>query len=311
MKLEQYIRERAFALGFGAIGFASVAPSRSIAAFKEWLAAGFGAGIYYLSRQVDARSDPCKLSPPAKTIIVVAAAYPSDENDCPISNYARGIDYHVVLKAKLSRLSEMIDKKRAAACAGHVCVDSAPLLEREWAMRAGIGWIGKQGSVVNPVIGCCFFLGELLVNFELAPSPEIPCRCQECNLCVKACPTGAIMSGNQIDARRCIAFLTVEHKGEIAPEAAMRMGNSVYGCDRCTSVCPWNKRAQAPVMAEFDVKPSNVPALDELSRLNKETFNKMFRDSPVKRIGLERFLRNVKIALANNKRYFIPRESAG
>ena len=299
MKLEEYIRERAAELGFGAIGFACIGLSRSAEAFQQWLDKGYYVEMSYLKRHAVLRSDPRNLEPLAKSIIVVGARYPSEQTGCTISNYARGPDYHHVLKLKLAKLAEMIGEKCGGTSIGRICVDSAPLSEREWAVRAGIGWIGKQGSVVNPEMGCCFFLGELLVNLELDPSPEIACRCEACNLCVKACPAGAIISGNQIDARRCISYLTVEHKGAIAPEMAERMGNSVYGCDCCTSVCPWNKRAQAPVMAEFDVKQSVIPSLDEFSRLNEESFNKMFRNTPVKRIGLERFQRNVKIALAN------------
>lgn len=296
---EEYIREQAFKLGFSAIGFARAEPSRSSEAFNEWLANGYAADMQYLRRHAHLRSDPHHLAPQAKTVVVTGARYRSDESDCPISNYARGQDYHIVLKSKLSQLAAAIGNECGKESIGGVCIDSAPLPEREWAVRAGIGWIGKQGSVVNPDIGCCFFIGELLVNFEIEPSPEVPCQCRDCDLCVKACPTGAIMPGNLIDTRKCLAYLTIEHKGEINPAVAARLGGSVYGCDRCTRVCPWNRRNKTAVMPEFDVPPSAVPSLKELSRMDHPGFKKMFGGTPVERIGFERFQRNVRTALSN------------
>lgn len=309
MSLEQYIRDYAIKLGFGAIGFARVGPSQSSATFRQWLAKGYCAEMHYLKRHASLRSNPRNLAPPAtplswqaKSIIVVAARYPSEDSQSPISNYARGSDYHDVLRVKLEQLSAALDDKTGRTCGGRICIDSSPLPEREWAVRAGIGWLGKQGSVVNPELGCCFFLGELLVNIELEPSLELQPQCGDCRLCVNACPMGAILPGNLIDARRCISYLTVEHKGEIAPALAARMGNAVFGCDRCTTICPWNCRGKAPVMDEFNVSPSAVPALDELSALNQGGFKKKFRGTPLERIGLERFSRNVKVALANQKK---------
>ncbi|MDD5482781.1 MAG: tRNA epoxyqueuosine(34) reductase QueG [Kiritimatiellae bacterium] len=297
MKLEQFIREQAFALGFGAVGIAAAGPSKSFPAFNEWLSRGCCGGMDYLKKRAALRADPRNLAPQAKSIIVAAAPYPAEQNDCPISNYARGADYHDVVRAKLKQLSAALDAKTGRACGGRVCVDSAPLAEREWAVRAGIGWIGRQGSVVNPEIGCCFFLGELMVNIALEPDRELRPQCGACRLCVDACPAGAIMPGNCVDARRCISYLTVEHKGGLDPARQPFAGNSIFGCDCCTAVCPWNRRRPAPVMPEFDVPPSVVPPLAELAALNQEEFAKKFSGTPVERIGLERFLRNVNLAL--------------
>lgn len=302
MSLEQYIREYAFKLGFGAIGFARPGPSQSSVIFQQWLAKDYCAEMHYLKRQAALRSDPRNLSPPARSIIVVAARYPPEEHNCPISNYARGSDYHDVLRSKLKQLSAALDKKTGRSCAGRICVDSAPLPEREWAVRAGIGWIGRQGSVVSPELGCCFFLGELLVNIELAPDSELPPQCADCRLCEQACPTGAIMPGKQIDARRCISYLTIEHKGEINPEITACFGSSVFGCDRCTAVCPWNRRSESPVMAEFDVSAAAAPSLATLSKLDQKGFKQYFNSTPVDRIGFERFKRNVNIASVNQKK---------
>jgi len=301
MKIEEYIRKRAVGLGFGAVGFARIEPSRSAEVFQQWLDKGFFAEMHYLKRHAALRSDPRNLEPLAKSIIVVGARYPSDQADCAISNYARGADYHHVLKLKLAELAEALSEKCGGSNIGRICVDTDPLSEREWAVRAGIGWIGKQGSVVNPQLGCCFFLGELFVNIDLEPSQQIPAQCQDCRLCEKACPTGAIMPGHQIDARRCISYLTIEHKGEINPEIASCFGGSVFGCDRCTSVCPWNQREKTPIMPEFNVLPSAVLSLENLSALDKVGFQKIFRKTPVERIGPERFSRNVKIGLSNQK----------
>lgn len=302
VQLEQYIREQAFGLGFGAVGFARVEPSQSSAIFQQWLAKNYCAEMHYLKRHAALRSDPRNLAPQAKSIIVVAVCYPSEDSQWPISNYARGSDYHDVLRAKLNQLSAALDEKTGHLCGGRICVDSAPLSEREWAVRAGIGWIGRQGSVVSPELGCCFFLGELLVNIELEPSAPMANQCQDCRRCLESCPTRAIMADNLIDARRCISYLTVEHKGEINPEIASCFGGSVFGCDRCTSICPWNRRCKTPIIPEFDVPHSAILSLEKLSALDKVGFRKMFRKTPVERIGLEWFLRNVKIARSNQRK---------
>lgn len=305
MKFEDFIREQAHELGFGAVGFARAAPSRSAEVFQKWLEKKHCADMHYLKRHAALRSDPRNLEPLAKSMIVVGARYPSEQINCAISNYARGADYHHVLKLKLAELSETLAKKcggEKTSNIGRICVDSDPLSEREWAVRAGIGWIGKQGSVVNPEMGCCFFLGELLVNIEIEPSREIPPQCGDCDLCLKACPTGAIKPGNLMDARRCISYLTIEQKGKINPEIASCFGCSVFGCDRCTSVCPWNQRGKTPIMPEFDVSPCAALSLENLSALDKIGFQKMFRNTPVERIGFERVARNVKIALANQRK---------
>lgn len=299
---EEYIREKAHELGFGAIGFARLGLSRSSVVFQEWLAGGYCAEMHYLKRHAAMRSDPRNLSPSARSIIVVAAKYPSEAGNCPISNYARGSDYHDVLRAKLEQLSATLDEKAGRSCGGRICVDSSPLSEREWAVRAGIGWIGKQGSVVNPELGCCFFLGELLVNIELKPSKAVQPQCGNCRLCVDECPTGAILPGNLINARRCIAYLTIEHKGVINPEIVSCFGSSVIGCDRCTSVCPFNRRSRTPVMAEFDAPSANVPALEDLARMKEKDFKKHFAGTPVAYVGWERFQRNLKIVLKNQQK---------
>lgn len=302
MKLEEYIRNTAGTLGFGAVGFGRIEPSQSLAIFQQWLAKDYCAEMHYLKRHAALRSDPRNLAPQAKSIIVVGTRYPSEDNNCPISNYARGTDYHDVLRAKLEQLSAALDKRTGCSCGGRICVDSAPLPEREWAVRAGIGWIGKQGSVVSPELGCCFFLGELMVDIELEPSAPLANQCQDCRRCIESCPTRAIMSDNLIDARRCISYLTVEHKKDFTPQAASLLTHSVFGCDRCTSICPFNRRTRTPVMAEFKAPSVNVPTLEDLARMNEKDFKKQFGGTPVEYVGWERFQRNVKTVLDNQKK---------
>lgn len=177
VKIEDYIREQAFALGFGAVGFARITPSRSSEMFQQWLDDGFAAEMSYLKRHAALRSDPRRLEPSAKSIIVVAARYPSEQTQATISNFARGADYHHVLKIKLAKLSDALAEKCGGANILRICVDSDPLSEREWAVRAGLGWIGRQGGVISPDLGACFFIGELLVNLEIEPSAPMVNRC--------------------------------------------------------------------------------------------------------------------------------------
>lgn len=300
--LKQFIREQTIKLGFGAVGFAAAGPSKSFAAFQQWLAKGYGAEMHYLARHSVLRADPRNLAPAAKTIIVAAARYPSENNDCLISNYARGADYHDVLRSKLEQLANAINEKRGSSVSARICVDTAPLLEREWAVRAGIGWIGKQGSIVNPEMGTCFFLGELLVDIELEPDAPPANQCGACRLCVEACPTKTIMPDNRIDARRCVSYLTIEHKKDFSAETAALVNCSVFGCDRCTVVCPWNRHSKAPVMEEFYFSTLSMPTLEECRTLDQKGFKKKFGNTPVAHIGLEQFKRNINVVMANTKK---------
>lgn len=304
VKIEQYIRERALDLGFGAVGFARVDASQSFPVFQQWVAKGYCAEMHYLVHHAALRADPRTLAPDARTIIVVAARYPFEDENCLVSNYARGADYHDVIRAKLQQLAAALEEKHGAAISSRICVDTAPLLEREWAVRAGIGWIGKQGSVVSPDLGTCFFLGELLVNIALEPSVPQTERCGECRLCVAACPAKAILPGNQLDARRCVSYLTIEHKKDLNREMAALMRYSVFGCDKCTVVCPWNRKGRATVMSEFNVPAAKLPSLEECLALDQKRFKKHFGGTPIAYIGLERLKRNVSIVMINKKSEF-------
>ena len=296
MTLEERIVNEARRLGFAAVGFAVAGPSQTHERFVEWLARGCEAGMSYLRRHADLRRDPRALAPAAKTVIAVAARYPvNPDPGAGFSSYARGLDYHGVLREKLRRLAQFLAREGGATVA-RICVDSAPVAEREWAARAGIGWIGRQGQLVHPRLGCCLFLGEILTDLALAPTPPMPNRCGTCHRCRDACPTQAIGPDGLVDARRCISYLTVEHKGAIPEDLRSRLGGSLFGCDRCTAACPWNRFGAEAVMPEFLPRP--LPSAEEILAMTEEQFEEQFRDHPARRTGLDRLKRNAAAANA-------------
>ena len=299
MPLSSLIREECARLGFCAVGFAAVGPSRTCARFNTWLSRGYAGGMTYLSRHSDLRADLRRILPEARSIIVVAARYPAGPSHAPFSNYARGRDYHVVLRGKLKQLARRLEAQGRVPLRARICVDSVPVLEREWAVRAGLGWIGRQGSLVNPEWGCTLFLGELLVDLELEPSLPLRNKCGTCRRCLEACPTGAIQPGGFVDARRCIAYLTIEHEGAIPEDLRPLMGASLFGCDRCTGACPYNRAGVAAVPPEFNPADAPLPAAEQCLALGEADFQKRFRGTAVYRSGLARLQRNAKVALAN------------
>jgi len=311
MSLESFIHEEAACLGFTAVGLASVGPCQTFERFNTWLNLGYAGGMTYLARHALLRADPRRIMPEARSIIVVAARYQADATISPFSNYCRGRDYHTVLRSRLKRLAQALAVTAPAPLIFRICVDSAPVLEREWAVRAGLGWIGKQGSLVNPEWGCTLFLGELLVNLELASSLPVPNRCGDCRKCVDACPTGAIQPGGLVDARRCISYLTIEHKGEIPEDLYSRMGPSLFGCDRCTSVCPYNRAGDEAILPEFSCLCRSatggnqvgtpMPTAEQCLALSEADFQRRFRGTAVYRSGLARLKRNAAVAMANHR----------
>ncbi len=301
MQLEVFIQEESKRLGFAAAGFAPAGSSRSLDRFRQWLARGYAGDMAYLSRQAAMRADPSLLAPGVKSLIVVAARYPSAKPPEHWSDYALGRDYHDVLRGKLKKLAAAIRGRVSVPLQARICVDSAPLPEREWACRAGLGWIGRQGSLVHPEHGCCLFLGELLVNLELAPSPPAPNQCGACRLCVEACPTGAIQADGSVDARRCIAYLTIEHQGEIPAALRSAVGSSLFGCDRCTAVCPWNRQDAQAGMPELRAADEPLPSPEACLAMTEPEFERRFAGTAVRRLGLARLRRNAEVALGNKK----------
>jgi len=308
MDLKSAIRARATALGFDAIGFArAVMPEAAQSGLREYLAAGHHGGMGWMEARAEQRADPAVLWPEAVSVISLGMSY-APEGDAlanlgrpsvgNISVYARGRDYHDVIKGKLKHLAQFI----AARAAGvKVFVDTAPVMEKPLAALAGLGWQGKHTNLVSRTHGSWLFLGEVFTTLALDPDAPHEDRCGTCHACITACPTDAFPAPYKLDARRCISYLTIEHDGPIPHEFRAAMGNRIYGCDDCLAVCPWNKFAAAGREAKFFHRAELVaPALAELAALDDAEFRVMFSGSPVKRIGRGRFVRNVAIALGNS-----------
>ncbi|MBI2438955.1 MAG: tRNA epoxyqueuosine(34) reductase QueG [Lentisphaerae bacterium] len=301
--MESLIQREAKRLGFAAVGIAALGPCQTFDRFQDWLELGYAADMGYLKRRAELRSHPMLVAPEARSAIVVAARYPATVPLQPFSNYALGKDYHAVLRSKLKQLVAVVKVKCGMHLCARICVDSAPVLEREWAVRAGLGWIGRQGSLVNAEWGTTVFLGELLVNLELQPtvlSPS-PNNCDACRKCVEACPTGAIQPSGLVDARRCIAYLTIEHEGEIPEALRGLLGGSLFGCDRCTAVCPYNPTGDAAILPEFKVAGKPMPTAEQCLELSAADFRQRFRGTAIYRSGLSRLKRNATLAVMGHE----------
>jgi len=280
-----------------ALGIAAAMPVERYAvdSYKEWLVAGCNAGMGYLDRYNDVREDPRLLLEGAKSIIVCAFNYYQekrrDESLPEFALYSYGLDYHEVVRERLERLAAKLREDFGGET--RVCVDTAPLRERYWAQSAGIGFIGRNNQLIIPGKGSYFFLGEILTTVNFIP--DEPCRlsCGDCMACVKSCPGGALPGYGAVDARRCLSYLTIEHRGEF--DAPLNLGNHIYGCDECQSVCPHNRNAVPTDIDEF--KPSEAfMALDRdaIAGLTPEKFNSIFRHSAIRRTKLSGLLRNLK-----------------
>lgn len=316
--LARKIRERALALGFDSVGIAPVGPSAHADAYRRWVEAGHAGEMAYLARPdaVDKRANPDRVVPGARTAVVVTRGYfaddaePDAEGDPSrgiFARYARGDDYHELLKERLIRLQEWIDDQLAPA-GGRVYVDTGPVLERELAARAGLGWFGKNTLLIQPRRGSYHFLGVLLLDVEVEPDePFQSDHCGRCTRCLDGCPTGALLGRDQhgaprMDARRCISYLTIELKGPIPRELRPRIGNRIYGCDICQEVCPHNHPKFVQITSEEAFWPRqgvHGAKLIELMGISQEEFSRRFKNSPVKRIKRRGLLRNVAVALGN------------
>jgi epoxyqueuosine reductase len=242
----QTVKVLAAECGFELAGVAAAEPSPDFARYQEWLAAGMAGAMSYLAgRRGEVRADPKVLFPAARSIICVGKLYNVEGESRGISRHARGRDYHHVVRAGLKRLVERL-RQEAGPFLWKICVDTSPLLERSYARRAGLGWIGKNTCLIREGFGSWFVLGELLVSLDLEPDGPPPDACGTCSLCVEACPTGALVpaaQGFQVDARRCVSYLTIEHRGRVPEELRALVGEWVYGCDVCQQVCPFNRGA--------------------------------------------------------------------
>jgi epoxyqueuosine reductase len=303
------IRDHAIALGFDAIGFceARLGPEvrQRLAAF---LAAGQHGDMGWLAARSEQRTQPNALWRDARTVIALGMSYaPPDDPLAPlgladrgtISTYARARDYHGLMKGRLKHLAAFMASRFSAEV--KVFVDTAPVMEKPLGEAAGLGWMGKHTNLVSRAHGSWLFLGEIYTTLEIPPDPPHPNRCGSCARCLAVCPTDAFPAPYRLDATRCISYLTIEHKGPIPHELRPLMGNRIYGCDDCLAVCPWNRFAHATRHAAFWPRDDlTAPRLSQLAALDDAGFRRMFSASPVKRIGRDRFVRNVLNAIGNS-----------
>lgn len=311
MNLTDELKREAYRLGFQAVGIAPVEPSPRKAFVYEWLARGYHGTMAYLARDVERRLNPALVFPGARSIICLATLYRTREIPSELaakrsrglfSRYAWGDDYHDLLFKRTSALLDWLRVHGGPNADGRVYVDTGPLLERELAARAGIGWIGKNTLLLNRRLGSYFFLSEILTNVALEPDAPVTDRCGSCRRCLDACPTQAFPEPYVLDASKCLSYLTIELKGEIPEELRPLLGKWVFGCDVCQEVCPWNRKAPFSGEGAFAPRPGLLaPKLSALMALTAEGFRRIFRNSPVKRAKRVGLLRNVAVALGNSR----------
>ncbi len=304
--LEAYAREAGFA-GFGICRPDAVELADKLQAFVD---AGYHGQMGWMAERMAWRGNPAALWPEAKSVIMLAEVYTPDHDPlavldhsdrAAISVYAQGRDYHDVVKKRLKTVGRWLIEQ-ADGAEIKVFVDTAPVMEKPLAQAAGLGWQGKHTNLLSRELGNWFFLGAIFTTLDLEPdTPEVS-HCGSCTACLDICPTAAFPAPYTLDARRCISYLTIEHKGPIDLELRAKMGNRIYGCDDCLAVCPWNKFAQTGRDARFDPKADvRDPALADLATLDDAAFRARFSGSPIKRIGRDRFVRNVLYAIGNSE----------
>ena len=307
-KLTQAIKAEAERLGFSLVGVTTPDPPPHVAFYEQWLASGHHAGMSWMAeeRARCGRADPRTILPACKSVLMLGLPYPaplSHQGRSKVSAYAWGLDYHKVIPPKLKTLVQFIEDRLGKAIPNRWYTDTGPILEREMAARAGLGWIGKNTCLINPQQGSYFFLAEILLGIELAPDPPFPVtQCGSCTRCIDACPTGSLKAPYILDASRCIAYLTIELKEAISRELRPLQGDWIFGCDICQQVCPWNERfaPNASIPAEFAFRAEVAnPVLEEELALSTQDFNRKFKYSPVKRAKRRGYLRNVAVALGN------------
>ena len=305
-ELSRLARAHAFALGFDLVGIAELGPAETAAAFEEWIGAGLGGSMGYLERGAAKRRDTRLPLPGTTHAIVVALDYGGKEPSGPVARYARGDDYHDVMESRLRALHARLERDSGRTIVGKPYVDTGPILERDLARRAGLGWFGKNTNLLNPQLGSFFFIGALVLEVALEPdAPFEGDRCGTCTRCIDACPTDALVSPRRLDATRCISYLTIELKGDIPVELREKIGDLVYGCDICQEVCPWNiKFARELTEPSFAPRAALVgkdarTLARELLVMSQEEFSTAFKGSPMKRAKLRELKRNAAVVLGN------------
>ena len=306
--IREAIRAEALALGFDAVGFADAGLAQEAReGLREFLGRGYHGDMGWLADTAARRGDPRKLWPEVRTVVVLGLNYaPADDplaiaarpRRGTVSVYARGRDYHDTVKRRLKALGRWIAGRWPGGL--KVFVDTAPVMEKPLAQQAGLGWQGKHTNLVSREFGSWLFLGEIYLSLALDPDPPERDHCGSCRQCLDACPTDAFPAPYRLDARRCISYLTIEHKGPIPHEFRAALGNRIFGCDDCLAVCPWNKFARTAKEPDFLPRAAlTAPRLAELTALDDAGFRRLFAGTSIKRVGRDRFLRNVLIALGN------------
>ncbi|MCX7976587.1 MAG: tRNA epoxyqueuosine(34) reductase QueG [Bellilinea sp.] len=310
--LKDFIKAEANRLGFDLVGFTDPSPPDSFSIYQKWLEEGLHSGMAYLSRPdaVARRADPSLILPGVKSIVVVAMRYPRPEDARhPVSEpagkvaaYAWGEDYHHIIPIQLGRLVAAIQQKIDIPFDWKIYTDSGPVLERDLAQRAGLGWIGKNSCLIHPRMGSYFLLGELFLTLDLEPDPPFTAdHCGSCRRCIEACPTQCILPNRTLDAGRCISYLTIENKGEIPSDLRAVLDQWVFGCDICQQVCPWNIRFAAPRHSPIFIERKEIarPILKQEIHLSSTEFKQKFNRSPILRAKRRGYLRNIAVALGN------------
>ena len=306
-QLAARVKQHARELGFDLVGISDASPSKYREYYRNWLDDGQAGTMDYLSRRFDERSDPATYFPGAKSVICVAINYYVPLDALPadmgphgrIARYALGDDYHEHIKSRLYKLADWI--RAASPGAGTRCgVDTAPIAEKELAARAGIGWMGKNTCVINESVGSWLLLGEVITTLDLPPDSPGVDRCGTCRRCIDACPTAAITAPYQLDARKCISYLTIEHRGDISPELQPKIGQWLYGCDICQDVCPWNSKAPLALDPVLQPRfPSGTADLRQWLSWSDEEYRATLRGSAMKRVKLPVLQRNARLVVEN------------
>jgi epoxyqueuosine reductase len=306
--LKSLIHEEALRLGFFKMGIASARLLPCPEHFRSWLQQGFQGTMSYIERQAPKRENPRLVLENARTIVVLAMNYHTmiapaiSSINGRISRYAWGEDYHGIVRARVKDLLDFI-QSLAPSAKGISYVDTGPVMEKVWGAETALGWMGKHTNLITKERGSWFFIGVILLDFEIEADVQEKNYCGKCTRCILACPTGAIAAPYVLDARRCISYLTIELRGPIPRPLRSLIGNRIYGCDDCQEVCPWNKFATATSEKKFEPKRENLDLeLSDLVRIDSVDFNSRFKDSPILRATRDGFVRNVAIALGNSGR---------
>ena len=303
MALTASVKARAMELGFDRVAIGPAGPPEHGNALTRWVESGYAGTMGYIERRLGERLDPERVLPGAASVVSVALNYfqgePAEASWRPVARYAWGRDYHDVIAPRLHRLAAHLAETCGARSRGYV--DTGPILERDLAARAGLGWIGKNTMLLDPALGSWFFIGVLLTTATLDHDAPLPDRCGSCHACLDVCPTGAFVAPYVLDARRCISYLTIEHRGPIEPQLHPGMGHWQFGCDLCQSVCPWNRKA--PVTREPAFVPAGAyPGAHAVVEMSDEECQRTFTGTALSRPKAAGMRRNAAIAIENARR---------